>query len=750
MNPVSALRAVSTAVLTILLLTGIGIAGYLVRHHESQVYGDASVVLANCPQNETVNCEVVNTSAWSELFHVPIAAYAIPTYSTVLALLWAGRRRQRLLAYAFGIGLLTTLYSVFLLWVSSTRIGFVCLWCLRLYGINIAIPLLVGIAAWRAPRGMIAEAFADLRRPTRTLGAAAATFVLLSAATIGVQQAYRAEQRREAAAARALIEQQGGPLVPAVPESSPGDGSAAWPPAAGAGESSGLLTSRLALAAITPPVSPAARASAPPPALAPYRVAGVLRRITASKREVQGAPFDLQGRLGKGKPVGLIFWAPGFHASERALVDLARAVAAAAPQIELYAVAGRRDDQRDEEIFEDFATLGVPAGLPLLVDDGFALTNELAATDLFDLALFSAKGALVVSKMQALDQWLVGSQGNVLASDLLRRVAAGDEVPQIKQMHPAYPSAELIGRRAPAFSLHKLGTQDLFTFPGRTAVAKPTLIMFWSATCTHCQVEVPHLVQWVKTHPGAVDVIGVTLLKRDKPGQPSFRTITQSYIEQKGIPWVVLEDTDGAVNDLYESVSTPTTFFVAPSGRVTAIWYYAHEGKFDEAMEAELRKIRQAPPDAPAPPVPAEPRLAMSMTGADGKRVTLASLLDRPAIVHLWATWCKPCVEELPRLLAARSELEKDSGARLVLVSVEDAAAGPRIARFIAKLGTKLTSYRAPTGGVFDLVDPSYRVPRTYLVGKRGRVLASLSGSQDWADPAFRERVRSRIVNDGD
>src|SRR5215831_8254487 len=72
------------------LLLGIGIAVYLVRHHESQVYGDASIVLANCPQNETVNCEIVNTSRWSELFHVPIAAYALPTYATLLVLVWGG------------------------------------------------------------------------------------------------------------------------------------------------------------------------------------------------------------------------------------------------------------------------------------------------------------------------------------------------------------------------------------------------------------------------------------------------------------------------------------------------------------------------------------------------------------------------------------------------------------------------------------------------------------------------------------
>ena len=64
----------------------------------TRLFGDASARLANCPQTETINCELVNTSAWSELFGVPIAAYAVPAYLLVLILLWGGRRRPSMLA----------------------------------------------------------------------------------------------------------------------------------------------------------------------------------------------------------------------------------------------------------------------------------------------------------------------------------------------------------------------------------------------------------------------------------------------------------------------------------------------------------------------------------------------------------------------------------------------------------------------------------------------------------------------------
>jgi thiol-disulfide isomerase/thioredoxin len=271
--------------------------------------------------------------------------------------------------------------------------------------------------------------------------------------------------------------------------------------------------------------------------------------------------------------------------------------------------------------------------------------------------------------------------------------------------------------------------------------------MFWSPTCTHCQVEVPQLVKWVAANPGVVDIVGVTIMKRDKPGRLPFRTITQNYVREKGIPWTIVEDGDGAVADLYENISTPTTFFVAPSGRVTGIWYYPHADGIEKPMTEELARLRAAPADSRKLDPPAGQTLVMSILGADGKRVELASLLDKPAIVHFWATWCKPCVEELPSLLRAREALEKATGGRLVLVSVEDESSGKRISEFAKSLGTPFSSYRAPSGGAFDKVDPSYRVPRTYLVASGGRVVAGLSGSQDWADREMVERVRSRLVN---
>ena len=759
----------------------------LVRHHEVQLYGDAMDAFSNCPQTETISCEAVNTSSWSELLGVPIAAFAVPTYLLVLGLVLVGMRQDAFLGYAFCIGILSTLYSAFLYWVSSTQIGYLCLWCMGLYGINLAIPVLLGVAVRRSPLTLVRRTLRDLATWPESLRWTAAAFVVLLAGTIGAQRMYRHQVRMAADEARAKIEEQGGPLQPAVPPESGSPGEAPAPdrrgddpqhappqpavkppglssrlgPPRGEGRAGSILLASLlpspadvvaSIAAAQAPPAPAAPAQAlpaPAPAAPPqsggvYHLAGPLRRISGTSQKILSAPFDLQGRLGHGKPVALLFWAPEYAEAERELVTMATFLARETPQFEVYAVAGRRDDQQDEEIWERFSMLDVPSSVPLLVDDRFVVSQALTTVDVPDLAVFSGKGALVVAKIKDLTQALVASTGRLQADALLRKVAAGEAVEQIKNMFPFFPSADLIGRCAPAFTAKKFGTGGPYTFTGHSASGKPTLVMFWSSTCKHCQLEIPQMVEWVRKHPGLVDVVSVTHIKRVDGNDAAHRKITENYIRAQQIPWLVLEDPDDAIGELYGSVSTPTTYIVSPSSGIVDIWYYAHSGNFGQALEASLAKTHSAA-TCQAPPATPVAHLGFSVMAPDGKRVALASLLGRPALVHFWATWCAPCVAELPSLLKFRDSLEKSGAARVVLVSVEGEDAGPRIAAFQKKLGLDLRSYWAPTGGLADKVDLAHRVPRTYLVAPGGEVLALRQGSQDWVDPAFDARVGSRL-----
>ena len=167
------IRVWAATVLAIVLAAGIVISAQLVAHHENRVYGDATASLAIWPGTETVYCDLVNASSWSEIAGVPIAALAIPTYLLLVGLILSAGRSPEVLAYVFGIGVLTVVYSAGLFIVSKTLIGFLCLWCMSLYAVNLSIPVLSAVAARRSPAQLIAAAATDLRQRPRRLRRAA-------------------------------------------------------------------------------------------------------------------------------------------------------------------------------------------------------------------------------------------------------------------------------------------------------------------------------------------------------------------------------------------------------------------------------------------------------------------------------------------------------------------------------------------------------------------------------------------------
>lgn len=139
------LRRLGLWLLVPLMLFGMGVGLLMTWHHDTQLYGAESEQgeLVGCTESASVNCDIVNTSAWSELLGVPIATLAIGAYAAVLVLTIAalrgrdGARALVSMAGAFAVGA-----SVVLFWVSKTELGYVCAWCIRLYGVNLGILVL--------------------------------------------------------------------------------------------------------------------------------------------------------------------------------------------------------------------------------------------------------------------------------------------------------------------------------------------------------------------------------------------------------------------------------------------------------------------------------------------------------------------------------------------------------------------------------------------------------------------------------
>lgn len=121
-----------------------------------------------------------------------------------------------------------------------------------------------------------------------------------------------------------------------------------------------------------------------------------------------------------------------------------------------------------------------------------------------------------------------------------------------------------------------------------------------------------------------------------------------------------------------------------------------------------------------------------SFTGADGARTTLAAFTGRPVLVNLWATWCGPCVTEMPSLdrLAVRS-----AGRLTVLAISQDLQGRETVDPWWATRGfTALKPWFDPDNGLSTAIGGGM-LPTTILYGADGKEIWRVTGAMDWDGP---------------
>jgi len=139
---------------------------------------------------------------------------------------------------------------------------------------------------------------------------------------------------------------------------------------------------------------------------------------------------------------------------------------------------------------------------------------------------------------------------------------------------------------------------------------------------------------------------------------------------------------------------------------------------------------------------PPRPAPELGFTSRDGTPRRLADFRGRVVLVNLWATWCGPCVEEMPSLDRLQAKL---GPALAVLAISEDRPGESAVAPFLAKLKLgHLAVYLDPKNGALKAFSVQ-GLPTSFLITRDGRVRAMLEGSTDWDTPAMIARLRSYI-----
>ena len=126
-------------------------------------------------------------------------------------------------------------------------------------------------------------------------------------------------------------------------------------------------------------------------------------------------------------------------------------------------------------------------------------------------------------------------------------------------------------------------------------------------------------------------------------------------------------------------------------------------------------------------------KLDLHWLDADGGAKSLADYAGKAVVLNLWATWCVPCVREMPALDDLAALVGKDG--IVVLPVSSDHGGAPVVERFYAERGIKhLPVMLDPQSNVAHAMGVR-GIPTTFLIDKAGNELASLEGSADWSSP---------------
>ncbi len=147
------------------------------------------------------------------------------------------------------------------------------------------------------------------------------------------------------------------------------------------------------------------------------------------------------------------------------------------------------------------------------------------------------------------------------------------------------------------------------------------------------------------------------------------------------------------------------------------------------------------------PVTPPQPAPEVAFTDAAGKPANLGDFIGKPAVVNLWATWCQPCLREMPSL----DRLQADLAGRLTVAAVsEDRGGAERVAPFIKKLKlTHLKVYLDPKTSFIHALK-ARGLPTSIVLDAKGRIVGKIEGPAAWDSAKMKAVLAPLLQRDQD
>ncbi|MBS1635129.1 MAG: TlpA family protein disulfide reductase [Bacteroidetes bacterium] len=137
----------------------------------------------------------------------------------------------------------------------------------------------------------------------------------------------------------------------------------------------------------------------------------------------------------------------------------------------------------------------------------------------------------------------------------------------------------------------------------------------------------------------------------------------------------------------------------------------------------------------------------VTLKDLNGAKVSSATFTNngKPIIISFWATWCKPCKKELDAIAENYSDWQKETGVKLIAISIDDARSSGKVVADVKAKGWDYEVY-IDENQDFKRALNVMNVPHTFLVNGKGEIVWSHNSYSEGDEDKLFENVK-KVIN---
>ena len=133
--------------------------------------------------------------------------------------------------------------------------------------------------------------------------------------------------------------------------------------------------------------------------------------------------------------------------------------------------------------------------------------------------------------------------------------------------------------------------------------------------------------------------------------------------------------------------------------------------------------------------------LPINLKDAYGNQIVKNDYKGKVTIINFWATWCPPCVEEIPSLNQLKQEMQ---GKDFELISINYAEDSKTIIEFLKKVNVEFPVLLDPDGE-FAQKWNVIAYPSTFVINKQGKIVYGVNAAIEWDTPDLIKKLKALL-----